>query len=375
MREAGKSWSARSRAAPAEPGGVQWDKLMGNEVLNQSDIDALLNEASAPAAAPSEAPPTQIFSRSRRDREKIEIEKYDFKRPERISKDQMRALQMLHETFARNFGASLSGHLRTIVEVSIRDASQKTYSEFVAESENPTSFNLIKCPPLEGQICLELSPLVIFPIIDRLLGGSNKDLFVPRRPMTLIETKLIQRILHRAMAALTEAWQGIRKIEFALGEMESNAQLVQIVPPNEVVVVVDFEVKLMNRGGRMRLCIPYNSIEPLVEDLSAQSWFVSGKSGGESDAAERITGGLSAAKVELDATLATTTISLRELQGLEVGDLIVTQRGASSPVVLGVEGRAKFLAELGQFRGNKALRIVRSVGPKERVDTGGSASV
>jgi len=86
----GNARPALARVAPAEPGGVQWDKLMGNEVLNQSDIDALLNEASAPAAAPSEAPPTQIFSRSRRDRDKIEIEKYDFKRPERISKDQMR---------------------------------------------------------------------------------------------------------------------------------------------------------------------------------------------------------------------------------------------------------------------------------------------
>lgn len=347
---------------------------MGTEVLNQSDIDALLNAASAPAAA-VEAPPTQIFSRSRRDREKIEIAKYDFKRPERISKDQMRALQMLHETFARNFGATLSGNLRTIVEVSIRDASQKTYQEFVAESENPTSFNLIRCPPLEGQICLELSPLVIFPIIDRLLGGSNKDLFVPRRPMTLIEVRLIQRILHRAMAALTEAWAGIRKIEFTLGEMESNAQLVQIVPPNEVVVVVEFEVKLMNRGGRMRLCIPYNSIEPLVEDLSAQSWFVSGKGASESDAAERIAGGLAGASVELEATLATTTISIRELRGLEIGDLIVTNRPASAPAVLGVEGKPKFLAELGQLRGNRALKIVRSVAASERLDLGsGTAS-
>lgn len=346
---------------------------MGTEVLNQSDIDALLNAASAPTPAATEAPPTQIFSRSRRDRDKIEIEKYDFKRPERISKDQMRALQMLHETFARNFGASLSGHLRTIVEVSIREASQKTYQEFVAESENPTSFNLVRCPPLEGQICLEISPLVIFPIIDRLLGGSNKDLFIPRRPMTLIETRLIQRILHRAMAALTEAWQSIRKIEFALGEMESNAQLVQIVPPNEVVVVVDFEVKLMNRGGRMRLCIPYNSIEPLVEDLSAQSWFVSGRGADESGAADRIASGLSGAKVELEATLATTTISLHELRNLEVGDLIVTQRPASSPAVLGVEGRPKFLAELGQFRGNRALKVARLVGGNERIDLGGAS--
>ena len=346
---------------------------MGTEVLNQSDIDALLNAASAPAPV-VEAPPTQIFSRARRDRDRIEIEKYDFKRAERISKDQMRALRMLHETFARNFGASLSGHLRTIVEVSIKDASQKTYSEFVSESENPTSFNLVRCPPLEGQICLELSPLVIFPIIDRLLGGSNKDLFVPRRPMTLIETRLIQRILHRAMAALSEAWAGIRKIEFALGDMESNPQLVQIVPPNEVVVVVEFEVKLMNRGGRMRLCIPYNAIEPLVEDLSAQSWFVSGKSSGESGAAERIASGLSGAKLELEATLATTTISIQELRQLEVGDLIVTQRPAKSPVALGVGGKSKFLADLGQLRGNRALRIVRAVAPTERLDLDGSAS-
>jgi flagellar motor switch protein FliM len=176
------------------------------------------------------------------------------------------------------------------------------------------------------------------------------------------------------MAALTEAWQGIRRIEFALGEMESNPQLVQIVPPNEVVVVVDFEVKLMNRGGRMRLCIPYNSIEPLVEDLSAQSWFVSGKSASGSDAADRIASGLSAARVELEATLATTTISMRELRGLEVGDLIVTQRPAKSPVVLGVEGRPKFLAELGQMRGNRALRVVRSVAPTERVDLGGAGA-
>jgi flagellar motor switch protein FliM len=173
------------------------------------------------------------------------------------------------------------------------------------------------------------------------------------------------------MTALSEAWQGIRKIEFALGEMESNPQLVQIVPPNEVVVVIGFEVKLTNRAGPMSLCIPYNAIEPLIEDLSAQSWFVTGKSQGGSGNAERIAGGLSGARVELDATLATTTISLSELRQLEVGDLIVTGRAANAPAVLGVEGRPKFLAQVGQFRGNRALRIGRAVAPTERIDLGG----
>ena len=228
---------------------------MGAELLNQDEVDELMSAAEQNGSR-GEGRPRQIFSRVRRSNDQIDIQPYDFKRPERISKDQMRALEMLHETFARNFGASLSGLLRTIVEVRVTSATQMTYSEFIGGLPNPTSFNLVRCPPLEGQICLEVSPLVIYPIIDRLLGGSNKELFVPQRPMTLIETRLIQKILKRATDGLGEAWQGIRRIEFALGEMESNPQLVQIVPPNEVVVVIGFDVRLTNRAGPMSLCIP-----------------------------------------------------------------------------------------------------------------------
>ena len=247
-----------------------------------------------------------------------------------------------------------------------------TYSEFISSLPNPTSFNLVRCPPLEGQICLEISPLVNYPIIDRLLGGSNKELFIPSRPMTLIETRLIQKILQRATVGLQEAWVGIRKIEFALGEMESNPQLVQIVPPNEVVVVIGFEVKMTNRTGPMSLCIPYNVIEPLIEDLSAQSWFVTGKSKTGADTVERIAGGFSGAMVELEATLATTSISLSELRSLEVGDMIVTHRPASSPAILGVEGRPKFFAQIGQYRGGRALKIQRQVRSHERIDLDGN---
>lgn len=325
--------------------------------------------AASPATTAS-AVPVQVFSRSRRDRDRIEIRPYDFKRPERISKDQMRALEMLHETFARSVGVSLSGYLRSIVEVRVATATQMTFSEFTGSLPNPTSFSLIHCPPLEGQICLEVSPQVIYPIIDRLLGGSSKDVLVPERPMTAIESRLLQRILDRCIVALGEAWQGVRRIEFALGETETNPQLVQIVPPNEVVVVIGFDVRLGGRVGRMNLCIPYNAIEPLVDDLSAQSWVVAGQGRDRSGAAERITRHLTGASVELEATLATTTISLAELRNLEVGDLVVTNRPASAPAVLSVEGRPKYLAHLGQFRGNRALRMDRPIGAGERIDLG-----
>ena len=129
---------------------------------------------------------------------------------------------------------------------------------------------------------------------------------------------------------------------------------------------------MTSRSGPMSLCIPYNVIEPLIEDLSAQSWFVTGKSKTGADTADRIAGGLAGAMVELDATLATTTISLAELKALEPGDMIVTHRAANSPAILGVEGRPKFFAQIGQYRGGRALKIERPVAPHERIDLGGN---
>lgn len=336
------------------------------DALQQAEVETLLKAVNTGEVLGDAAPPqAQIFSRFRRDLDDVEIKDYDFKRPERISKDQMRALTTLHDAFARNFGASLSGFLRTIVEIRIVSAEQKTYAEFTASLPNPTSFNLVNCPPLDGQMCLELSPLIIYPIIDRLLGGSNQELFIPQRAMTQIEQRLIQRILNRGMTALTEAWQSLKQIEFSLGEMESNPQIVQIVPPNEVVVVITFEIKMTNRAGTMNLCIPFNVIEPLVENLSSQNWSVSGRKG-ERTWEPVIARRLSDAMLEVTGILAETTMTISELRNLEVGDVIMTEKQASSTVTLLTGGRPKFFADIGQYKGRRALKIVRTVKAGER---------
>ena len=147
-----------------------------SDVLDQSEVDALLAAVDTGEVEEEEAS-TQIFTRRNADLENVEI------------KDQMRALQTLHESFARNFGASLSGFLRTIVEIKVANCEQMTYGEFISGLPNPTSFNLITGDGLEGQMCLEISPLIIYPIIDRLLGGTNHDLFIPQRPVTPIESR------------------------------------------------------------------------------------------------------------------------------------------------------------------------------------------
>ena len=326
------------------------------DMLEQSDIDALLNAVES-GDLHDDQPPARIFSRFRRDSEKVEIRLYDFKRPERISKDQMRTLQTLHETFARGFGAQLSGFLRSIVEVRVATAEQMTYSEFISSLPNPTCFTLLNCSPLDGQFCVEISPLIVYPFVDRLLGGNNKGLVIPQRPMTSIEGRLLQRILGLGFGSLSEAWTGVRELEFGIDAMESNPHLVQIVPPNEVVVVIGFEIKLGGRAGTMSLCMPYNVIEPVMEDLNAENWLVAGR-GDASDADPAIVARLQDSSLQVEATLAETTITLSELGKLEVGDIITTNREAKEPVVVSIEGRAKYEAVLGQHRGQRALRIL-----------------
>ena len=169
------------------------DSIRGmSDVLDQSEIDALLASVAEEVAAPQNDSATtggsSVAAYAGGDTSATQdVTPYDFKRPERVSKDHIRALGSIHDGFARNFGATLSGFLRTIIDVRVVGVEQLTYSEFIHSLPNPTCFVILQAPPLEGQMCLEVSPLIVYPIIDRLLGGSNSDMFIPQRPLTAIE--------------------------------------------------------------------------------------------------------------------------------------------------------------------------------------------
>jgi flagellar motor switch protein FliM len=336
------------------------------DVLDQSEVDALLAAVDSGQMQP-EGGAAQFGGRLS---PTVDVQVYDFKRPERVSKDQMRALEALHEGFGRNLGAALSGYLRTIIEVSVAHIEQLTYSEFIHSLPNPTCFNLLKAEQLDGQLCLEISPLIVYPIIDRLLGGSNADLFIPQRPLTQIEQRLVQRITDRATHHLSEAWSNLTPVTFSVQDFESNPQLVQIVPPNETVVVVGFELKMGNRAGTMSLCIPYNVIEPIMGVLAAQNWFSYQRKGGQEDHLRKLTRNINNAPVQVRAFLAQTTISMNDLLSLQVGDLITTDKDCSRDVLIQVEGRNKFLGQVGQFRGSKAVRVTKAC---ETADESGKA--
>ena len=324
------------------------------DVLDQTEVDALL---AAVESGGVETAAESVGSRAAKSNK--EVRTYDFKRPERVSKEQMRALEGIHEAFARNFGAALSGFLRTIVEVRVATAEQLTYSEFIHSLPNPTNFNLLTAEPLEGQMCLEISPLIIYPIIDRLLGGSNSELYVPQRPLTMIEQRLVARITDRALTTLTEAWIELVEVKFDIAEVESNPHLVQIVAPNEVVVVLGFEIKMGGRAGTMSLCIPFNVIEPVMGKLLSQGWLAYQRRAAAEDKSEDITRALGATKVDLVAYLAETSITVNELLTLQPGDIIQTTKQADGEIILQVEGENKFAGKIGRHKDNFAAKITR----------------
>jgi flagellar motor switch protein FliM len=333
------------------------------DVLDQNEVDALLAAVEGGQIAEQ---PANVARKALRPQK--EAHAYDFKRPERVSKDQMRSLESLHESFSRNMGASLSSFLRTIVEVRVATVEQLTYSEFIHSLPNPTNFNLLKCEPLEGQMCLEISPLIIYPIIDRLLGGSSNEMFIPQRPLTVIELRLIKKITDRALAELTEVWSTLVKVQFSLGEVESNPHLVQIVAPNEVVVVIGFELRMGARAGTMSLCIPFNVIEPVMSRLATQGWVAYRRRKSAEDQSQQIIRRLDSAKVELRAYLAETAITVRELLSLQPGDIIQTAKPANDEVLIRIEGKNKFAARVGKHKDGRAFKITRTIKPGDRLE-------
>lgn len=338
-----------------------------SDVLSQAEVESLLTAMESAKAGAAQDEGSAAIAPGPPTLEKVTP--YDFKRPERVGKEQMRALQTMHEGFGRNLGAALSALLRSIVEVKLTGVDQLTYSEFVFSLENPTCFNLIRASPLEGQLILDINPSLLFPIIDRLLGGGSTSGPPARRPLTEIELRLVSRITDLFLAEMRAAWENVLELDLSVAGVESNAQLVQIVPPNEVVVLISFELTLGETRGMMNLCIPFNSIERIGGKLSANSWVSYSKRPSTPESIQQITDQLGDSVVEVVAELARTKLATLDLVNLRVGDIITTEKDVHTPLVLEVEGKPKFHASAGSLKGRKALRIAKRI-EVEHIDVG-----
>jgi flagellar motor switch protein FliM len=321
---------------------------------------------SAPAAAPASGGASAKAALPPLDKN---VSIYDFKRPNRVSPEQMRALSSLHESFARNLAVELTGVLRSVIDIQSSQAEQLTYQEFTMSLPNPTYITTLSCEPLSGEMIVELNPTICFPFIDKLLGGGHTASVAPERTFTDIESRLISQVMDNIIHHLQETWEPISQLRFAVTDTETNPQILQNVAPNEIVVLLTFEIRMSEgeAGGMLNLCIPFNVIEPIISKLSSQSWFLSSRSNNNEDT-NRLKENLEDVPVEVEANIAETKIPLKDLAGLKVGDIITTPKLATNDILINIAGRPKFKASIGQIRGHKAIRIEEEASPTDKIN-------
>lgn len=335
------------------------------EILSQDEIDALLTAVSSGETAPAE--PAHTAQRSGgtgggggsgavSKREKKRLKVYDFRRPDKFSKDQIRTLQMMHETFARLTTTSLSAQLRTLVHVHVVSVDQLTYEEFTRSIPSPTTLGIINMDPLKGSSVVELDPSITFAIIDRLFGGKGESLKT-NRELTDIELSVIEGIIVRLLGNLRESWANVIDLRPRLGNIETNPQFAQIVPPNNMVVLTTFDTKVGDVEGMMNFCLPYITIEPIISKLSAQYWYSSIRKGITTENLNLIKEQISDVKIEVVAKLSETELKFDEIAAVRKGDVIRLNGAIKSDVDVIIGDGIKFKGKPGVVGKRRAIQV------------------
>ena len=325
------------------------------EVLSQDEIDQLLTAISS-----GDIDTEDVAAQTESSNRKIKI--YDFKRPDKFSKEQIRTVSIMHETFARLTTTSLSAQLRSLVQVHVASVDQLTYEEFIRSIPNPTTMAVINMDPLKGSAILEIDPAITFSIIDRLFGGKGEGTKVTRE-LTDIEGSVMEGIIVRILGNMREAWAQVIDLRPRLGTIETNPQFAQIVPPTEMVVLVTLETKVGDVEGMMNFCIPYLTIEPIISKLSAQYWYSSVRRGTTTENLNILRERLSAIEVDVVAEIGRMNLTMRDVLSLSVGDVIrLSNVRISDPMALNVGNRTKFLCKPGLNGKKLAVQIVRQLG-------------
>jgi len=259
------------------------------DVLSQSEIDSLLSALTSGS---------MDLDTMTQEAGEYKIKVYDFKRPDKFNKDQLRAIQMIHEAFARQLTTVMSTLIRSIVAAEVASVDQLAYEEFVNSLVQPTVIGTLEMYPFNGNALIEMNPNLVFAIIDRLLGGKG-EFTGKARELTDIEKTVTERILMRMLELLEESWSTVVDVRFRLEGMESNPFFVQICPPRDMVLLVIMKMNIGEVEGMISLCIPYFLMEPVIDKLSSQQWFVSTSRKGNEDVRGNIERNLDRVKVPL----------------------------------------------------------------------------
>ncbi len=322
-----------------------------SEIMSQSEIDALLN-----ALDSGELDVEEINEID----EAKKVKLYDFKNPQKISKEQLRTLEIIHENFGRHLQTFLTGYLRASVKTEILTVDQFAYSEFSNSLPNPAFLNIIDFKPLNGQMIIDISTNLIYTIIDRLLGGAGVEK-QELRGFTEIELSLLKRMMQKIVNDLKDAWSNVIDAMPILEKIETNPQFAQIVPPNETIALVTMNVKIGSLEGMMNICIPYILLEPILDKLNTKFWFTTSIKEYSEENATIVKNRILGTKVPLVAYLGSTHALVKDIVNMKKGDIIKLQKDEESLIDIKVGSNVKFRGEIGAMNGKVAVKILEVV--------------
>lgn len=324
-----------------------------SKILTQEEIDALLSTV----ASSTDSARDGVISESGGGAasEPVAVP-YDFKHPNRVSKDQLRMLENIHDNFAGQLASALSNVQRSMVDAELISVDQITYTEFITSLKSPSCTYTFKVPPMEGLCLIDFNPSLAFSFVDRLFGGRGASLDTDRE-LTGIERAVMQKIILRVFQELKVAWARAIALEPAAVGFETNPQFIQIVPPGETVIVVSLQLNMPSSSGIISVCYPYVTLESQLEQLSTQNWLNRSDAKGASEEKKIVNRFVRGTDVQIEAHLADKNMSMREVLALEAGSVIPLKIRVGEPISVRVGGIHKFTASVGTMGRHRAVRI------------------
>ncbi|MDI3298185.1 MAG: flagellar motor switch protein FliM [Bacillota bacterium] len=284
------------------------------------------------------------------------VRAYDFRRPDRLSKDQIRTLAMINENFARAVTTFLSTRLRGNVQAVSVLAELVSFEQFLSGIAEPAIIGIVGAEEWQGEAVMSLDPQVAFALIDRLLGGAGEESY-RLRTITEIEQALLQRLFRDLVQSWQEAWESVTPLHASLVSLESNPLLAQVAPPGDMAVRLLVSLRLGKLEGFLRIGLPYTTIAPLMPALTAERWLTR-EGEGVLHRQQEMRSVLRRVPVQVTAVLGHARLKLRDFCQLEVGDVIVLDQRVGAPVRVTVQGRPKFAARPGRVGHHLAVEIV-----------------
>jgi flagellar motor switch protein FliM len=332
------------------------------DVLSQHEIDSLLTDMTSGTVDVDDILQGKI--------KKGDVSNYDFRRPNRISKNQVRTLQTVHESFAEVFGYYLVSKLQTLVSITVTSVDQLFYSEFILSVSNPSCLYVFDIEGTDGSGIMEISPQLALTIVERLLGGAAETP-AKSRTITPIEQAVIRSVVEHALSDLRNAWRSIADISFQYQRLEMEADFVQVAPSSEIVVVVSFDVNIGLHTYLLNLCFPTFALEDVLARLNRQQVTTSVIRQTPSRMRENMeimTHQMAKTYLPILAELGKSSITVKELSELKVGDVIKINKRINEEIEVVIAGKRKLAARPGSVDGKKAVRVTRELRDDDLVE-------